>query len=90
MGVDMATYKQLIAHRLNIAEICEEIGADSLDYLSLPGLVQAVEAEMQHKDGHCTACFSGQYPITIPHWLFEEERDSAVPMLFGQGIWPER
>jgi amidophosphoribosyltransferase len=88
MGVDMATYRQLIAHRMNVAEICEEIGADSLDYLSLPGMVKAVEAEMSQKNVHCTACFSGQYPITIPHWLFEEERD--VPVLFGQGIWPER
>jgi amidophosphoribosyltransferase len=87
MGVDMATYKQLIAHRMNIAEICEEIGADSLDYLSLPGMVRAVEAEMPQKNVHCTACFSGQYPITIPHWLFEDERD--VPVLFGQGIWSE-
>lgn len=88
MGVDMATYKQLIAHRLDIPGICREIGADSLDYLSLPGLVKAVEAGAQGGGGHCTACFSGQYPVTIPAWLFEEDR-SNVAVMFGQGIWSE-
>jgi amidophosphoribosyltransferase len=89
MGVDMATYKQLIAHRMNIDEICQEIGADSLDYLSLPGMVKAVEAEGSGKQGHCTACFSGQYPVTIPMWLFEEDRERVTTM-FGQGIWSDK
>ncbi len=86
MGVDMATYKQLIAHHMDIEGIRQTIGADSLDYLSLPGLLKAVQEGRQHT-GHCTACFSGQYPVTIPAWLFEDERD--VPVLFGQGIWSE-
>jgi amidophosphoribosyltransferase len=77
MGIDMATYKQLIAHRLDIAEICAQIGADSLDYLSLPGLVQAVQEGVEGETGHCTACFSGQYPVMIPEWLFKEEREKV-------------
>lgn len=90
MGVDMATYKQLIAHRLDIEGIRQTIGADSLDYLSLPGMVDAVEAAMPEQDrGHCTACFSGDYPVSIPAWLFEEERD-RVNVMFGQGIWSEK
>ncbi|HEX2620306.1 MAG TPA: phosphoribosyltransferase family protein, partial [Phototrophicaceae bacterium] len=89
MGVDMATYKQLIAHRLDIPGICREIGADSLDYLSLPGLIKAVEEGGHGKDGHCTACFSGNYPVTIPAWLFEEDR-SNVATMFGQGIWSDK
>lgn len=85
----MATYRQLIAHRMDIPAICHEIGADSLEFLSLPGLVSAIEVGMPQKNAHCTACFSGQYPITIPHWLFEDERDSTMPVMYGQGIWSD-
>jgi amidophosphoribosyltransferase len=78
MGVDMATYKELIAHRLKIQEICEHIGADSLDYLSLPGMLNAIQGSVGFKNNYCTACFSGEYPINIPDWLFEEERDKLI------------
>jgi amidophosphoribosyltransferase len=90
MGVDMATYKQLIAHNLGISEICDYIGADSLDYLSLPGLVAAVQEGAEGKTGHCTACFSGNYPVIIPAWLFEENRDErGEKVIFRNGIWAE-
>ncbi|MDX1993003.1 MAG: amidophosphoribosyltransferase [bacterium] len=78
MGIDMATYRQLIAHHLDIPGICQEIGADSLDYLSLPGMVAAVQEGTGGESGHCTACFSGQYPVMIPEWLFNEERDKVA------------
>ncbi|MCI0396524.1 MAG: amidophosphoribosyltransferase [Chloroflexi bacterium] len=86
MGVDMATYQQLIAHRLDVEGIRQRIGAESLAYLSLPGMEQAVReavAEANHpagspETGHCTACFSGRYPITIPDWLFSDERDKLI------------
>jgi amidophosphoribosyltransferase len=78
MGVDMATYKQLIAHRLNLNEICEAIGADSLGYLSLPGMLNAIRSSIGGDERHCTACFSGNYPIQVPAWLFEEDRDKKV------------
>jgi amidophosphoribosyltransferase len=81
MGVDMATYKQLIAAQMDIDAICAKIGADSLDYLSLPGMLRAIEGGMTGQTGHCTACFSGQYPVTVPAWLFEDERESNV--VFG-------
>jgi amidophosphoribosyltransferase len=85
MGVDMATYKQLIAHRLDTDEICHTIGADSLDFLSLPGMVQAIREGVANRSlGHCTACFSGDYPVTIPQWLLSEERGEK--MVF-EGIW---
>ena len=79
MGIDMATRQQLIAHRLKVDEICKEIGADSLAYLSLPGLEQAVN-ELQEVKGpnHCHACFSGNYPIDVPEWLFQEDRDKIM------------
>ncbi|MBZ0304240.1 MAG: amidophosphoribosyltransferase [Anaerolineae bacterium] len=75
MGVDMATYKELIAHNLEIQEICDHIGADSLDYLSLPGMLDAISQTVGFKNTYCTACFSGDYPINIPDWLFETERN---------------
>jgi amidophosphoribosyltransferase len=78
MGVDMATYKELIAHRLDIPSICEHIGADSLDYLSLPGMLEAIKETAEPKAGHCTACFSGQYPVNVPAWLFSEDREKTI------------
>jgi amidophosphoribosyltransferase len=81
--VDMATYKQLIAHKLDIEGIRQRIGADSLDYLSLAGLETAVRDAIGQETGHCNACFSGKYPINIPDWLFEEERDKVM----FEGMW---
>jgi amidophosphoribosyltransferase len=78
MGVDMATYKQLIANRLDIDQIRDHIKADSLGYLSLPGMLRAIGPTQADEHGHCAACFSGQYPIPVPAWLFEEERDKMI------------
>ena len=75
MGIDMATKKQLIAHQLDVEGIRQRIGADSLAYLSLEGMETAVQSAITQPAGHCTACFSGQYPIPIPPWLFSDERD---------------
>jgi amidophosphoribosyltransferase len=84
MGVDMATYRQLIAHNLDIDAIRDRIGADSLGYLSLPGMVEAVQEGLGARpNGHCTACFSGSYPVTIPEWLFDDKRDK----LHLEGAW---
>jgi amidophosphoribosyltransferase len=78
MGVDMATYKELIANRLDVEGIRQQIGADSLDYLSLPGLESAVAEGLGEQKGHCTACFSGKYPIKIPSWLTSEHREKLI------------
>ncbi|MES0329436.1 MAG: hypothetical protein ABUK06_04015, partial [Dehalococcoidales bacterium] len=61
-GVDVATRWELIAAQKNIPEIRDYIGADSLGYLSLEGLVEAVNLP---RDLFCLACFSGQYPIPV-------------------------
>ena len=42
MGVDMGTYDELIAHRMTVEEIREHIGADSLHFLSLEGMMRAI------------------------------------------------
>jgi len=61
-GVDMATYRELIAAHKTIAEVKDFIGADSLGYLSIDGLIKAVALP---KDIFCMACFTGDYPIPV-------------------------
>jgi amidophosphoribosyltransferase len=61
MGVDMGKHDDLIAHKRSVAEICQFVGADSLYYLSLTGMMRAVGTQ----DGYCQACFTGQYPIKV-------------------------
>ncbi|MCB8952872.1 MAG: amidophosphoribosyltransferase [Ardenticatenales bacterium] len=78
MGIDMATQSQLIAHRLDVEGIRRRVGADSLAYLSLEGMVAAVNAGISPPTNHCHACFSGQYPLDIPDWLFHEEREKML------------
>jgi amidophosphoribosyltransferase len=61
-GVDMATRWELIAARKTVPEIREHLGADSLGYLSLGGLIRAVDLP---RDIFCLACFTGAYPIPV-------------------------
>ncbi len=61
-GVDMATRGELIAARKNVPEIAEWIGADSLGYLSVDGLIKAVNLPMEL---FCLACFTGDYPVPV-------------------------
>ncbi len=61
MGVDMGTYEELIAHRLNIEEIRKHIGAHSLYYLSVEGMRRAIG----YQEGYCEACFTGEYPLPV-------------------------
>ena len=61
-GVDTPNRKQLIASDKTVTKIRKFIGADSLHYLSLQGLV---EASKQRSNNLCTACFTGKYPMDI-------------------------
>jgi amidophosphoribosyltransferase len=60
-GVDMGHDGDLMAARLTISEMQELIGADSLAFLSLDGMMRAVGAS----DGYCNACFTGRYPLAV-------------------------
>ncbi|HEX2154753.1 MAG TPA: amidophosphoribosyltransferase [Acidimicrobiia bacterium] len=60
-GMDTSDRSTLIAARMEVDEIRSHLGADSLGYLSLPGLLAATGA-----DGFCTACLSGDYPTAVP------------------------
>jgi amidophosphoribosyltransferase len=62
MGVDMATQRELIAAQKSIEQIREYIGADSLGYQSLDGLIRAVDLP---KNSFCLACFTGDYPLPV-------------------------
>ncbi|MFF1606327.1 amidophosphoribosyltransferase [Amycolatopsis sp. NPDC058278] len=62
-GIDFASRAELVANGVDLDGIRRSIGADSLGYISLEGLVAATE---QPKSRLCTACFSGEYPIPLP------------------------
>jgi amidophosphoribosyltransferase len=59
-GIDMSTREEMIAHGRNVEQIAAELGADSLAYLSLEGVYEALGAD---RSTHCDACFSGDYPL---------------------------
>ena len=59
LGMDTPSEEKLIANQKSIEEIREEIGAESLEYLSLKGLLNASGGE----ENFCTGCFNRKYPI---------------------------
>jgi amidophosphoribosyltransferase len=62
--VDTSSRSELIAARLGtIEEIRQAIGADSLGYQTLEGLLKAIAVAQEKL---CLACFTGEYPIAIP------------------------
>ncbi len=67
-GIDFATRAELIANGLEVEEIRRSIGADSLGYVSLDGLISATQVA---SDRLCSACFTGEYPIRIPEDMSE-------------------
>jgi amidophosphoribosyltransferase len=85
-GIDFASGAELIANGLSPAEICASLGADSLGFLSLDGMIAATE---QSPTALCAACFTGVYPIELPPHeqlgknLFEPahrpSRDKSLP-----------
>jgi len=62
-GIDFATRAELIANGLDVDEIAASVGADSLGYISLEGMI---EATGQPAGSLCQACFTGEYPIPLP------------------------
>ena len=65
-GIDTSSREELIAANNSIEEIREYIGADSLQFLSLEGMIEAINGD--NKDnlyGHCLACFNSEYPTEV-------------------------
>lgn len=72
-GIDTPQQESLIAARLSIPDICKIIGADSLSYLSYPGMIRGTGLP---EDVFSTSCFTGIYPIDI------HERQSEIVRFF--------
>jgi amidophosphoribosyltransferase len=62
-GIDFATRAELIANGLDVDEIAASVGADTLGYISLEGMI---EATGQQSGALCQACFTGEYPLALP------------------------
>ena len=60
-GIDTDVQKQLISANKTVEETRDWIGADSLAFLSIEGLLSCVRS-----GGYCCACFDGKYPVEIP------------------------
>ena len=61
-GIDFPTRGELIANSMGVEEIRDAVGADTLGYISLDGMVRATE---QAREDLCTACFTGRYPVDV-------------------------
>ncbi|MCW3034522.1 MAG: amidophosphoribosyltransferase [Solirubrobacteraceae bacterium] len=59
-GIDMSTREEMIAHNRTTEQVAAELGCDSLHYLSLGGVYEAVRGS---RETHCDACFTGHYPL---------------------------
>jgi amidophosphoribosyltransferase len=75
-GIDFASRTELIANGVGVAEIKASIGADSLAYVSLEGLVGASHQEPERL---CMACFTGDYRMPTPEQLLEGDAEMMLP-----------
>jgi amidophosphoribosyltransferase len=66
-GIDMSTREEMIAHGRTVEEVAQELGCDSLHYLSMEGVYEAIggspETVERTRSIHCDACFTGTYPL---------------------------
>jgi amidophosphoribosyltransferase len=82
-GIDTDNQDQLIAANLSVDDISQEIGVDSLAYLSWEGMLKATN---QDPKSFCSACFTGHYPLDIPDpykrskLKFETSTPEATPV----------
>jgi len=81
MGVDIGSTKELIAAGRSVDEVRQQIGADSLHYLSIPGLMRAIGRGTSQE--FCRACFDGSYPVPVPQQLEMDKMqfESPAPQL---------
>ena len=81
-GIDMSTREEMIAHGRTTEEVAAELGCDSLHYLSLDGVYEAVRGT---RATHCDACFTGEYPLAgsedaAGKYSLEETQPPASPL----------
>jgi amidophosphoribosyltransferase len=93
-GIDMSTREEMIAHGRTAPEVAAELGCDSLHYLSLAGVYEAVGAGIgaqrngahPPRNTHCDACFSGEYPLdgtgeANGKYALEEPAGKSLPLV---------
>ena len=73
-GIDFPSREELIAADQDIEQIRAFIGADSLGYLSMEGLLSV----MDHPDNFCTGCFNANYPFEVEHEHSKEELEELI------------
>ena len=86
-GVDMARRDELIASRLDVESIRRHIGADSLGYLSLEGMVSATGGT---PDEYCAACFTGDYLVPVQLELDKNVFERATSDSLARSEFDER
>lgn len=76
-GMDFPSPEELIANKFDrdIDKMAEEIGVDSLRYLSPEGLVEAVKSANPSGHDYCTACFTSKYPVPVNFGVEKEENE---------------
>ncbi len=76
-GMDFPSREELAANAFpSVDAIAEWLGVDSLGYLSVEGMLGAVEAAHDGRDRYCHACFSGDYPVAVIEEAIKEEYDA--------------
>ncbi|MET3556928.1 amidophosphoribosyltransferase [Streptococcus rupicaprae] len=76
-GIDIQTRRELISANHTVEEVCEIIGADSLTYLSIDGLISSIGIETDAPNGGlCVAYFDGKFPT--PLYDYEEEYQRSL------------
>ncbi len=78
MGIDIASRNELIAAHHTEREVGTLLGADTLRYLSIPGLRRAMG--QPSGDGFCFACFTGEYPVSVPAHLEADKLALEIPV----------
>lgn len=63
LGIDTPSKNELISSTHELEEIRKEIGADSLSFISLEGMLSALRECNKNADGFCKGCFCGEYPV---------------------------
>jgi amidophosphoribosyltransferase len=65
-GIDTPHRKDLISNGASPEELSESLGTDSLAFISVEGLLEALGATGEESSGYCLGCFTGEYPIPVP------------------------
>ena len=79
-GIDTPERGKLLAASHTVEEMAELIGADSLAFISLDGLYEALNKGPRNnaRPQYCDACFTGDYPISLPDMIDNDTRQLSL------------